>query len=87
MKQKKFDQNHISLQSASGLTAREYCRQNDINYHTLKYWQQKHRSQSEDVQSGFIAVQPATPADSWIIELSSRGIRLKFDFDWKFHGA
>jgi hypothetical protein len=39
---------HVKAQNASGLTQREYCRQNKISYWSFNPW--KHRIENESVQ-------------------------------------
>lgn len=34
-------QTHIRMQQESGLSRAEYCRQHNLSYHTLTYWQRK----------------------------------------------
>ena len=34
-------QAHISAQAKSGLSRAQYCRQHDLSYHAMTYWQRK----------------------------------------------
>lgn len=43
-----FWQAHVKAQNESGLTQREYCRQNDISYWSFNHW--KPRIENESVQ-------------------------------------
>jgi hypothetical protein len=47
-KGRSFWQAHVKSQNASGLTQREYCRQNNISYWSFNPW--KHRIENESVQ-------------------------------------
>jgi len=87
MKQTRFDQKHVEQQITSGLSAKEYCQQKGINYHTLKYWQAKRRIKTNIATSGFVAISAAESKEEWFLQLSNRGIQIKLNFDWKFPDA
>jgi len=44
-------QRHVKAQSQSGLSRVEYCRQHDLSYHALTYWQRKLEKAKTNVQA------------------------------------
>ncbi len=41
---------HVKALHQSGLSRAEYCRQNDLSYHALTYWQHKLGKDKESIQ-------------------------------------
>jgi hypothetical protein len=44
---RRFWEEHLSRWEASGLSQKEYCRQNDLKIHCLLYWRKKQRCRPE----------------------------------------
>ena len=60
-----FWQHHIKHWQGSGFSKMRYCRENDLPYHQLIYWCEKHRQPVEtrgDAVSSFVAVSHAPAA-------------------------
>lgn len=62
-----FWQQHIKHWQSSGFSKMRYCRENELPYHQMIYWCEKHRQWGEtrgDAVSSFVAVSPAPAAMS-----------------------
>ncbi|MBK9934121.1 MAG: transposase [Cytophagaceae bacterium] len=57
----------------SGLSIAQYCKDNDIKPHTVRYWKQKLVKQKT---SGFVKISPGVPSQAMEIIYPS-GVRLK----------
>lgn len=51
--------NHVEAWKTSGLTQREYARQNGINPNTFVYWIHKERELTQQPREGFLEIRPA----------------------------
>jgi len=84
MKQKTFSPEILLKYKSSGLSVREYCRQNSINYHTFRYWLAKDRKPLALPAVRFVELKPPDTGDQWCIHIGHSGIQIQFHLDWKF---
>lgn len=63
----------LSRIESSGLSIAQYCRENGLKPHTVRYWKQKRAEQTSP--SGFVAIQ--TEAVSALEIVYPNGVRLK----------
>ncbi len=67
---------------ASGQTAAEWCKENDIGISTLRYWITKTNKKDKQTQQGFIAFAPtATELSVLVVKIGSYQIELAPGFD------
>lgn len=67
---------------ASGRTAAEWCKENDINIATLKYWITKTNRKNKQAEQGFIAFSPSSCEPSTlVVKIGSYKIEVKPGFD------
>ena len=71
---------HVQAWQQSAVSQKEYCRENNLSYHTFIYWIQKFRRNHIPVEQSFIAVQPNQQATSLPQELEiayPNGVRVR----------
>ena len=71
---------HVQAWQQSAVSQKEYCRENNLSYHTFIYWIQKFRRNHIPVEQSFIAVQPNQQVNSLPQELEiayPNGVRLR----------
>ena len=71
---------HVQGWQQSAVSQKEYCRENNLSYHTFIYWIQKIRHNHIPVEQSFIAVQPNQQVTSLPQELEiayPNGVRLR----------
>lgn len=67
---------------ASGRTAAEWCKENDITIATLKYWITKANRKNKQAEQGFIAFSPlACEPSTLVVKIGNYGIEVKPGFD------
>ncbi len=55
-KNKAFWKNHVELQKSNDLSRADYCRQNNLNYHSFGYWLKKWPPYERQESSRLIAI-------------------------------
>jgi hypothetical protein len=71
---------HVQSWQQSAGSQKDYCRENNLSYHTFIYWIQKFRRNHQPVEQAFIAVQgdPSRPSLAQELEICyPNGVRLK----------
>ena len=71
---------HVQAWQQGAGSQKEYCRENNLSYHTFIYWIQKFRRNHVPVEQSFIAVQAEQPGTSLPQELEiayPNGVRLR----------
>ncbi len=71
---------HVQAWQQGAGSQKEYCRENNLSYHTFIYWIHKFRRNHIPVDQAFIAVQPDQPGTSLPQELEiayPNGVRLR----------
>ena len=58
MDSKLTPQQHLDLWQASGLSQREYCRQNSVNANTFAYWMRRSREAKQEKDQEWVRIQP-----------------------------
>ena len=68
---------------ASGQTAAEWCKENDLQISTLRYWITKANRNGKQAQQGFIAFTPTSyePSVKVVVKIGSYTIEVAPGFD------